>query len=311
MNKNNPVFRYVNGMLNVSYLTGFVRNPQEWGFYLQQTNNIDSMIPVRVKANMRVPADKTPVTVLAHIFGERNAQGVPNVVARAYDIQKPSVRSMPALTAWVRGGGKESDAEDFRPFVTGAGIKPKLTDEAAQHVESGESFTDDEQIMRDIIEATRGRLDTRLGDNANVVQIAGFVDSMMWVEPNEFQSNGYGAIMLRQHEDTDKNIPVRLYSPAAKTIMKNVTVGLPISVAGQIRMKVIPDDKNPGEKIANMHVRIADVYRVERDKDIKETPDWWASMRDRLKEEFQTRAAARRELSKAAEKTTEMLAADL
>lgn len=297
MNKNNPAFRFVNGMANIAYLTGFVRKPGDNMFYLQQNNNMDQAIPIHIKSTMRVPADKTPVTVLAHISGDKDGQDLQNAVINAFDIQRPSVRSMPALTTWVKGGGKESDPEDFRPFSSGAGIKPALKSDVAAEVEQTEGFTEDEQILRDILEATRGRLDTRLGDNANVVQLAGFVDSMMWIEPNEFQQNGYGAIMLRQHQDQGRNIPIRLYSPAAKVIMKNIQIGLPISVVGQIRMKTNPDDKTGG-KISNLHVRVADIYRVEKDKDIKQTPTWWAEMRDRLEEELRLRKQARSELAK-------------
>lgn len=296
MSKNNSAVRFVNGMANIAYLTGFVRNPKGDMFYLQQNNNMDQMLPIHVKSTMRIPADKTPVTVLAHIFGRPGDDNTQNAYISAFDIQRPSVRSMPALTTWVAGGGKNSDAEDFRPFSSGKGIKPSLKEEIAEQVQEGEQFTDDEQILRDILEATRGRLDTRLGDNANVVQMAGFVDSMMWVEPNEFQQNGYGAIMLRQQQDQTRNVPIRLYSPAARVIMKNIQVGLPISIVGQIRMKTNPDDKTGG-KTSNLHVRVSDIYRVERDKDIKQTPVWWAEMRDRLEEEFRLRKQAREALA--------------
>lgn len=305
INKNIPANRYINGMSNILYLTGFARNPDTDAgvFYLQQNNNMDQLIPVRVRPNMRMPGDRTPVTVLAHVYGTKDDEGNPSMDIRAFDIQKPSVRAMPTLTAWIAGSKKETDSERFNPFTTtkrnSEGIRDgELTDEVKNQISQEDKFSDDEQVLRDILEATRGRLDTRLGDNANVVKLAGFVDSMKWIEPNEFQENGHVAIMLRQHDDQDRNIPIRLHSQAARVIMKGISIGLPISIVGQVRMKTIPDDKNPGKKISRLHVRVNDIYSIEKDKDIKEIPAWWQAMRDQLVEQFR----AKREKSAAKQK---------
>jgi hypothetical protein len=289
--KRNPVsYKYVGGMLNICYLTGFVRNPQDGkGFLLQQNNNLAQAIQIRVAGGDRIPRDKTPVTVLCHLFGEKDANGEQQLLLKAIDIQKPSVRSMPALSTWVRGTGDSDRQDDFRPFGTGGKVKDE------ENIDGDtEQFTETEQILRDILNATRGRLDSRLGDNANVVLVAGFIDSMAYISGNSHQKDGYGAIQLRQHENTDLNIPVRLVNPRAVSIMRNVAMGVPISVIGQIRNKIIPNEDGT-IKSSHLHVRVSDLFRADREKDIRTVPEWWSGMRDRLVEDMASRKKAKAE----------------
>ena len=289
--KRPSAYRYVNHMLNICYLTGFARDPDAKAgvFMLQQNNNRAQAMPITVSPGERLPRDKTPVTVLCHLFGARNEDGESNLVIKAIDIQKPSVRSMPALTTWVKGTSKGSLQDEFRPFSADPSVYNNTHSDT--NATSGTEFNDSEQILRDILDATRGRLDTRLGDNANVVLLAGFIDAMAYVNGNEHQKNGYGALLIRQHEDPDRSIPVRLYSNSAHSILKQVAPGMPISVAGQVRMKILPNDDGL-VRHTSLHVRVPDLYRADRKKDIVEIPDWWASIRDRIVAERQARRTA-------------------
>ncbi|GIK44969.1 MAG: hypothetical protein BroJett012_08720 [Betaproteobacteria bacterium] len=300
--KNPLTHRYVNSMLNICYLTGFVREPNESGFMLQQNNNRAQAIPISVSRGTRLPKDKTPVTVLCHLYGTANADGEQNLFLKAIDIQKPSVRSMPALTTWIRGA-KGANQDEFRPFQGGgtriAEADTNISENSENNPEKAENgaealpegFSEPEQILRDILEATRGRLDTRLGDNSNVALMAGFIDSMAYVSGNEHQKDGYGALLVRQHADPSRCIPVRLYNKSAHAIMRQVAPGMPISIAGQVRMKVLPNDDGT-IRAMNLHIRVSDLYRADRNKDILEIPDWWGEIRDRLIEERQNRKQA-------------------
>lgn len=282
--------RYVNYMLNICYLTGFVREPDKkaGSFLLQQNNNLAQAIPIHVSRERTLPREKTAVTLLCHLVGQETADGGHELVVRAFDIQKPSVRSMPALTTWERGSRNLEGQDDFRPFHDGT-FKRALEDGEVEGTPAeGTGFSESEQIMRDILEATRGRLDTRLGDNSNVVMLAGIIDAMAYVQPNEFQREGYGSLLIRQHQDPAKDIPVRLKSHKALAIMKHVSVGIPVSTAGQVRMKVMPNEDG-SIKSRNLHVAINDLYQARPGDDIIDFPPWWAEVRDRVVRERQER----------------------
>lgn len=296
--KNQEFIRYVNNMLNICYLTGFVRTPGDGMFLLQQNNNLEQAIPIQMGAHKAPLKEFTPVTVLGHVYGELNDEGESNVVIRAIDIQKPSIRALPPMTAWnmkKQKGTKIDNSDDFRPFTVRNGkpaIREDLLDGA---VDLDGNFSPDEQILRDILEATQGRLTTKLGDNANVVLLAGFVDSMALIAGNEHQENSrqYGMLMLRQHADPAKNLPIRIHAHGVKGVMKALSVAVPVSVSGQIRMKIIPNDDGT-IKSRNLHVRVSDVFNAGMGKEIKSVPDFWGSMRDRL-------LATRRERAERAE----------
>ncbi len=267
MRKRNPLgVKYVNNMLNACYLTGFVRNPvKDEGFLLQQTNNLAQAIPIVVSTGAIIPSEFTPVTVLCHLYGERRthtSDGVvePNLQLKMIDLQKPSTRAMPAMTAWSR----HNDAKEapFQPFLPPPN-KP-----------SQGGYSAAEQTLQDILQATRGRLDTRLGSNANVALLAGFVHSSRYIQPNPYQKHGYGLLLIRQHRDTDLALPVRLYNRLARQILDSITIGQPVSFSGQIRMKVLPNDQ--GEiRHRNLHLRVDEVYQADRERDIRIVPKWW------------------------------------
>ena len=299
MKKNPLSYKYINHMLNICYLTGFVREPEQGkGFLLQQNNNFAQALPITVGPGDRIPKDKTPVTLLCHLYGTTDEEGDQQLVIKVIDIQKPSVRSMPALATWARGTSKTEQQTDFRPFAPSGAVVSE--DPAA--IEAGTNFTDSEQILRDILEATRGRLDSRLGDNANVVLLAGFINSMAYINPNEHQRSGYGAVQLRQHADIKKNLPIVLKNDRApgaeRAIMKQVGIGFPVSMVGQVRYKIIPNEDGTVKKRL-LFVRVPDLYRADREKDIREVPEWWASMRDSLVEEVVARKKAKEDAKKA------------
>ena len=64
-------FKFVNEMLNISYLSGWVRKPSKEGFLLQQTNSLAHAIYITVDPGTRIPKETTPVTVVCHAYGRK------------------------------------------------------------------------------------------------------------------------------------------------------------------------------------------------------------------------------------------------
>ena len=292
-------YRYVNKMLNVAYLTGFVRRPEKGRFFLQQNNNLEHAIEIRTRPDYVIPREFTPVTVVCHIRGqhiEATPEGAPATqvcFAEAIDIKRPSTRAMPAATAWVLGGTKGTD--EFKPYSAEGRLRSELADHAD---ENSSELSDEEKVVRMMIDATKGRLDGRMRSMSSAVALAGFVDSMAYIPPNEFQTNGHGLIMLRQHENPAVNIPVRVANSRVKSIMRTIVEGHPIKVAGRLRRKVVLNKE--GEKIGHtLFVETDEPCIAVLGEDIMSTPDWWASIGERLAERRRAAVATRAAMEKA------------
>jgi hypothetical protein len=313
-------YRYVGSMLNIAYITGFVRNPTENGFLVQQINNIALAVPVSISPGTRVPRERTAVTVTCHVYGNTREDGSRVCDIRVLDIKAPSVRSMPTWLAWVgvdESTGKLPTAGEVksRNLPEGASpddLSPFLDDGTLNMAVVGQiNDTPDEQedILRAIIEATKGHLDTRLGENSNAVMLAGFVEAAALVRGNEHQVD-YLGILLRQHKDSSKSIPVRLYSHPGvlQQYLKSITIGVPVKiVGGQVRTKLVLSEDGKEIKDKIVYIRCNDLKTVESGVDIRMLPSWLHEIKDRvLKEKNQRKAVAMEARSTPALRTVTM-----
>lgn len=272
-------YRYVNGMRNIAWLVGFLRK-RDGRYFIQQNNNVEQMLPIEIPANFTLPAEFTPVEAACHIYGGRE-DDEQHCVLRAFEITRPSIRSMPPLSTWVRGKGAH---DEFRPFMSGGEIQKELVEK----VEQNEAATEQEKALAEMFRASN-RLDSRLGENANKVFLAGFVGATRFVAPNEHQSHGYGEIYLHQYREPERAIPVRLYNPAVMSIMKSLRKGHPVAFQGQVRMKILPDDEG-NVRSRNLHVRVDEVFATDPKKDfISDPPAWWGELFREGREETRAR----------------------
>ena len=98
--------KYVNAMLNVAYITGFVRQPEGRTFLIQQKSESADLvhaIPVQVGDGIAVPREFTPITATCHMYGGKSSDGLRNAELRVIDMRTPSTRSMPLWLAWKAG----------------------------------------------------------------------------------------------------------------------------------------------------------------------------------------------------------------
>lgn len=281
-------FRFVNNMLNVAYLTGFVRKPVNGKhFFLQQNNNPEHAIEILVKKDFTIPREFTPVTVTCHVRGARTKDlsaegGLPpqqTCEIHCVDIERPSTRAMPASATWVMGGGRDGD--DFKPYNENGTLRPGLAEQT--ETADGE-LSATEAIIRGMIDATKGRMDGRMRSISNAVLVSGLVDAMSYIPGNEHQTHGYGLIWLRQHQDSALNIPVRLVNSRVRSIMRSISEGHPIKVAGRLRRKVILSKDGASILGHTVTVETDDLFRAVFKEDILTTPEWWGDIVQRLRE---------------------------
>lgn len=275
-------FKFVNEMLNVAYLTGWVRKPTKAGFYLQQTNNLAHAVFIKVDSNTRIPKETTPVTVVCHTFGRKREDGKSVVELIAIDIKKPSSRSMPIELVWKSSLPPGADIDSFEPFKLDGSFKGMI----AEQIDDSES-SEIADILR-VLEATKGRLNTKLGENANVVMLAGLVEGAAIVPATHHggkEQRAYISVLLRQHRDASMAIPIRLHeSPEMlQGILKTIPIGCPISMVGSAQVKVIPNDKNEKE-IADsfLYIRTRTLSGATKGVEIRQDPDWWGEMARRI-----------------------------
>lgn len=263
-------YLYVNGMRNVAWLVGYFRKFGD-GYYIQQNNNEAQSLPLDISKDINVPADKTPVEVVCHIYGDRR-DDTQQCRLRVIEINRPSIRSMPAFATWLRGSGK-GDNNEFKPFMKAGEIKAEFSSKL-----SSEDATEQEKALAEWFQSSRNRLDSRLGEGSNKVFLAGFVGEKRFVPPNEFQTQGYGEIYLHQYQEPERAIPIRLHTPAVMQLLRDIRKGHPVAFQGQMRLKIRPDDEgNIRER--NTHVRVDTIYAVDPRKDfISGPPDWWTTL---------------------------------
>lgn len=264
--------KYVNGMLNAVWLTGFLRK-KDGEYFIQQSNNVDQMVQIIPPKGFNMPAEYSAITATCHIFGERR-DDKQHAIARIIQIERPSIRAMPLATAWLGSSMKHGD--EFNPFLNDGKIKSDFIDK----IDEGEGATDSDKAIADWVKNTVGRMDSRLGENANKAILAGFVGVIRYVEPNQYQKQGYVEIYLHQHLDSERAIPVRLYNVAARSMMSSLKRGRPVALYGQLRTKVIHNDKGlPITQHTNTHLRVTDVNAYDLQKDfLGEMPSWWSEL---------------------------------
>ena len=296
--------KYVNAMLNVAYVTGFVRRPEGRSFLIQQKSESADLvhgIPLLVGDGIAVPREFTPITATCHVYGAKSPDGLRNAELRVIDMRTPSTRSMPLWLAWNASMPEGIKLDGFNPFRAGA-IQPEY---------AGQEGAPDDPL-RLVLEATRGRLDTRLGDNANVAMLAGVVEGAAYIKPTEHQQ-GYIAALIRQHKNPEQNIPVRLYSNKPQSHLSSICIGAPVKVVGQIRVKLIhgvPEKEGEAPVILGrqLYIRCGEFSVVQRGTeehpgDIRfPLPEWWHDMVQRRREEVQGEKASQHDAGAAKEK---------
>lgn len=267
------VSMYLNGMRNVCWLAGFLRK-KDGRYFVQQNNNEEHMIPFEVDKNYPLPGEFSPIEVTGHVYGYRldNEQ---QCRIKAISVKRPSIRALPMMPVWLLG--KKAGDSNFNPFASLSEVKKEIL-EKEREGKTEEEVSETERQINELFALYKGRFDSRLGENSNKVFLAGFAGASRYVEPNEHQTHGYAEIYLHQFREPEKAIPVRVYTRNVQTLLRYAKKGRPISIAGQMRLKVLPDDEG-NIRHRSLHVRCDDIGAENIKSDfLGDVPDWWTDL---------------------------------
>lgn len=292
--------RFVNKMRNIGWLAGYCQPGDDRSFLLQQTNNLEQGLRVEVSeqyAKLTRMAGR-PLLVMVHVRGYRDEHG-PQVSLNCVQMDKPSLLDLPIDQVWASGFGQGREAAktlgqlsraNFSPFNAQGELRPEFsqyitsadaTTGKFELDERAQSFLKAHEMLGDVLAASGGVIDSRLDRGQNYISLAGFVDSKAWVPATEHRKE-YALLMIRQHEDQEKNVPVRVTGKMAKAYYKKIIEGSPVLIEGSARKKVIPDD-NGNIVSRHTYIETTRVSPAQVEQDIlTPLPAWWSTIRDRL-----------------------------
>ena len=269
--KNQQLYSLRNGMRNVAWQAGILRNRTKTDGYIQQTNNLNQMIHFRCEEGVVIPdefSNGQAIKIIARMLVEEK-NGRPSIVLEVKQFNKPSILDMPARKAWEQVSR------------SGVPIDPNTPSK----------FRED-------------NLDGwRVEDAGNTAHLAGYVAGF-WYEPPKQPGGGCVEILIRQVKDETDRIPVRHYGKAALAIYRRLEIGMPLLCQGRVSVGL----KNTGEPAGEdgilpthktQYLRVPE-FKLPSNKDLiwTEYPDWVVEMinkshaiRAQKREESQRRRA--------------------
>jgi len=289
------LYSYRGGMLNISWVAGYARRLTPTGGFIQQTNNLNHMIPFTLADGMIMPTfvkDKTMIKVRGRMHGGATDQGEPIIVLRAFDIEEPNIFDMPSRESWNLSIHPGTPIDKEEPETYGASVE--------------EGVAEDSFRM------------PRMPSSANISELAGFISGMRVEQPStkpDGQVNkGCLIIGIRQTPDPEDILPVRVYGPQVTALRRKLMIGMPIKIRGQLRVRnkntgvpAGPDGVLPTHKWLYLHAQLNDFREAKGGVDIKEMPAWVGEMRQAYEERRaqrieanQAQAAANRQAAEAA-----------
>jgi len=261
-------YAFYGGMLNAGYITGFARRAEGRNFVVQQTNEPTVALPVEVDAkNVTVPQDTMPVKVVGRFLGRRLESGHRIVAFRAIMLDRPSIRELPNRLAWEKPVFTEKSKDNFQPF-----FNPEDTENVSSPFYKG-----DKKHGRPCL---------------NVARLAGFVESFAFKEASGGERDDCVFIALRQTENPDESIPIRVYGRFADAFRQKLQIGLPIFLEGFYRVKRENHGTSEAPNIVYLPYIHCSTVKVATQTDIKVQPAWWNDMLDRLLRTTRERMAA-------------------
>lgn len=258
-------YGYRNGMRNVAWQAGILRNPKSTEGYIQQTNNMNQMVHFVCEPGVVIPSDYTdgqPIKIIARLLSA-TTNGRPSLKLVVKKFERPSILDMPARKAWEQA---------TRPGVPVDPVKP-------------------ENLRED-------RLDGwRVEDTGNMGKIAGFIAGYHF-EPSKEPGGGCVEVFIRQTKDDTDLLPVRHYGAQAGSVARRLHVGMPLLCHGRISV-AIKNTGDPAGEDGILPTHKTQYLRVQTfaiagqtDIDWEKAPDWVSQMTLDAQSARQTRIEA-------------------
>ena len=211
-------YAFKNGMYNIAYVSGQAQGITPRGGYIQQTRNLNHLIPFTLEGSDRMPGwvrDGAVVKIIARVTG-RIVAGASDAdpkagvrrecVLRALAFERPSVLEMPPEAAW------------------------------AMSVPKGAPISNDVPA--------NGMYGLPFSKGSNDVQIAGHVSGIWFRKgalpgPDGKRPSGCLHVLIQQTPNSDDSIPVRCYGRLSEALERHIKLGSPILIQnGEIRIDI-------------------------------------------------------------------------
>jgi hypothetical protein len=239
-----------NGMRNICWIAGIAREIHSKGGFIQQTKNMNHMIPFKMGPSDVVPnryGEYSEIKIHGRIRGGRHAvtgERIVEITATAVDA--PSVLDLPPQAAWDHSLPKGAPSDTFTPKFGRGGL----------------DFT----------------------QAASRAEVAGFVSGFQLKKPGTLNEKGEASggcltILIQQTENPDDAIPVRLMGSRSVIVATKIKIGSPVYVKdGEIRVRIKETGDPAGEDgIVPVHkypyIHASMLYVASRNE-ISEQPDW-------------------------------------
>jgi hypothetical protein len=272
---NNPeIYKFRNGMINVSWIVGMIRNIDrvKGTGLIQQTNNLNQAIPFVMRPGDSIPpklSEGQTIKVVGRFIGfmTDGQPGHPDAHVEVLGFQQPSLLDMPPRQDFEMPVRPGTPTDELRPEAYGEG-----------------HFS--QRLEREV-----------RNPNANRVLFAGFVASYRYdPSKNPGVTNGVLTMYLRQSVDPQDVVIARVQNKLAEAFAKRLEVGVGIFIEGEARVFVKDLSKTPDatgviptQRILTIHARtVSPAQAVEH---IRKTPEWKVQM----VEEFRRRREERRQ----------------
>ena len=244
-------YQFRGGMLNIAYVSGYARFVTKNGGFIQQTRNMNHLIPFTLDQKDSMPgfvSEMGIIKVIGRLYGAKLPSGQRICVLRVLRIERPSILEMPAERAWELSPPAGAPTSDFEPKFGQHGLA--------------------------------------LTRRSNDVRIAGFVSGVMLEKagtPNaggEKRGNDRLLILLQQTKNGDEAIPIRKYGRYTEANERMIRLGTPLFVNdSEIRIDV----KGTGEMEADgvvekvtkhPYIQTWGQFKIATRDEIQHQPDW-------------------------------------
>lgn len=292
LRKNNRYYAYLNNMLNVVYLTGWVRQPNDNGFLLQQTNNIKHAIPVSFgdKSKIKTVKEFQKIKIIAHIYGERDDNGLRSVRLDPIHSEVPTLLEMPMEDVFFTRSLREGEEDEFKPF-------DKSFTKQVKNPEFVAAGFENEALYQEVVNH-KIRAEYQLNFNCNQAQVAGYLSGFKFRPGNGFEEDCL-LLAVRQHRDDNLSIPVRLYGNRVRTYANLIRTGQRVQIQGSLMRQYKEINEKDGKGAPRIevytYIKTSDISTPEIDAGIKREPDWIVDMLNSMRKERDEKLKAAQE----------------
>lgn len=261
---------WVNQARNICWFSGYSWGVNNGYLMLKQAASDAKVIRIKVAPGFRQPTDGQVVEVKCHCFAEQG-----KVQLHAVRIKRASLVAMPRRAAMLDALRKHG--ANYDPFES-----PKVIRE-----EIKASLKLDDATVDAIIKQA-GAVQGRDSGFINKLILSGFVGFKGFVQPEEGEERGHVRLMLQQHSNPERAIPIRILGADARygqTLQSN----MPINVVAEARCTT-------GENGEPVITIVSDKNNVGRsgahDFEHRKFPAWWVDMLTTIHRKLRQGAAA-------------------